>query len=113
MRELRRWHLAYLLTENADKYSKYIAELQQAQISAENSNGKGIVSASCDNLTTGFDWEYFSRLHLGATAWYILAEEGYNPYWPQDSNSNVDIDDDASDDIEGGRVRRYRSGGVR
>lgn len=99
--------LAYLLTDNNDEYGKYISELQQAQISAENANGKGIVSASRDNLTTGFDWEYFSRLHLGATAWYIFAEEGYNPYWPQGYTSNYDTDDignnsDNSGDGSGG-----------
>ena len=30
-------------------------------------------------MTTGFEWEYFSRVHIGATAWYIFAERNYNP----------------------------------
>jgi hypothetical protein len=31
------------------------------------------VAASHDGVTTGFDWLYFDRLHVGATAWYLLA----------------------------------------
>ena len=56
-------------------------ELERAQKEAPNSNGYGLVAASHDNVTTGFDWKYHARLHVGATAWFVFAELGYNPYW--------------------------------
>lgn len=47
----------------------------------------GLYASSKDGLTTGFDllsggpWYYFRRLHVGATAWLVLAQSGVNPYW--------------------------------
>jgi len=73
--------VAYLINEEPNKAAFYLSELRKAQESAANNNGKGIVSASHDSVTTGFDWEYFNRLHIGATAWYIFAEMKYNPFW--------------------------------
>jgi hypothetical protein len=74
--------LAYYMNGHLNKYNSYISELRRAQSSAPNANGKGIVSASRDGLTTGFDWKYFSRLHIGTTAWYLLAEQMINPFIP-------------------------------
>ena len=58
-----------------------VSEIIKAQKIGPNANGKGIIAASYDGLSTGFDWEYFARLHVGATAWYLFAERRYNPYW--------------------------------
>ena len=53
----------------------------------------GAIRASNKNgLTTGFDlppapdgtvqpWLYFDRAHVGASAWFILAVSGVNPFW--------------------------------
>jgi hypothetical protein len=73
--------VAYQINDEFNKSSFYTRELQRAQTSATNANNYGIVAACHDGVTTGFDWEYFSRLHVGATAWYIFAEMHYNPYW--------------------------------
>ncbi len=73
--------LAYQITGNTNQSNTFLSELERAQTNAPNNNGKGIVAASYDGLTTGFDWLYFNRLHIGATAWFIFAERGYNPYW--------------------------------
>ncbi|OAD18901.1 hypothetical protein THIOM_005489 [Candidatus Thiomargarita nelsonii] len=66
----------------------YLSELRKAQVSASNNNGKCIIAASHDGVSTGFDWEYFSRLHVGATAWFLFAEMGYNPYWNSFNSDN-------------------------
>ncbi len=48
-------------------------------------NGKstrkgGVWAASVDGLTTGLpDWLYYHRVHIGATAWMVLAEAAVNP----------------------------------
>jgi|GEM_PF-1117194 len=73
--------LAYQILGDKTKSSTFLSELEKSQNKAPNNNGKGIVAASYDGLTTGFDWLYYNRLHIGATAWFIFAERGYNSYW--------------------------------
>lgn len=73
--------VAYWVLGEAEKARFYLSELREAQANAPNANGKGIVAAPADGLTTGFGWGYYNRLHVGATAWYIFAELWYNPYW--------------------------------
>jgi hypothetical protein len=62
---------------NADLF---LQQLRNAQKNSKHSNGKGVVAACHDGLTTGLEWKYLNRLHVGATAWYIFAEMAYNPY---------------------------------
>ncbi len=59
----------------------YLDEIRKAQIQAHNNNGKGIVAACHESVSTGFGWSYPNRLHIGATAWFIFAEDCFNPYW--------------------------------
>ena len=73
--------LAYQMAGEGVKSYTTAAEIIKAQSSGPNTNGKGIIAASHDGVSTGFDWEYFSRLHVGATAWYLFVETHYNPYW--------------------------------
>jgi hypothetical protein len=49
-------------------------------------DGLGMVAASHNGLTTGFSTEYGPiyyncRLHVGATAWDVFAQLGFNPYY--------------------------------
>lgn len=56
--------------------------LRGAQVSAPRANGRGMVAACRDGVTTGIEgFLLFNRLHVGATAWYVLAELRHNPYW--------------------------------
>ncbi len=74
--------VSYRVLEDTSQAEYYRSELREVQDTAPNGNGKGIVAAPADGLTTGFeDWFYYNRLHVGATAWFIFAELGYNPYW--------------------------------
>jgi hypothetical protein len=72
--------LAYLAAGQKDKADGFLKELERAQASARNHNGKGMVAASRDHVSTGLGGYYFSRLHVGATAWYIFADLGCNPF---------------------------------
>lgn len=72
--------VAYRCLSNFAMADKCIAELRKAQLTAQNTDGKGIVAACKDGLSTGLDWEYDARLYVGATCWYIFAELGYNPF---------------------------------
>jgi parallel beta-helix repeat protein len=73
--------VAFQIKDETDKSDTYLTELCKAQILATENNGKGIVAADRNNVSTGFDWEYFNRLHIGSTAWYILGKRQFNPYW--------------------------------
>jgi hypothetical protein len=73
--------VAYRVLEDVDQAEYYRGELREVQDTATNGDGKGIVAAPADGLTTGFAWLYPNRLHVGATAWFVFAELGYNPYW--------------------------------
>jgi hypothetical protein len=85
--------LAYNKARQASKAAELIAQLRQAQNLARNANGKGIVAASKDGVTTGFfrgsnePQLLFNRLHTSATAWYVFAESGVNPFYLFDSRT--------------------------
>ena len=66
---------------NTDKAKYFLKQLRSAQDHANHNNGKGIVAACHDSVSTGLEWLYHNRLHIGATAWYIFAEQGFNPFW--------------------------------
>ncbi len=72
--------LAYLWARRTGAAETLLKELRRAQREALNTDGKGIVAASRDDLTTGLSWSYHARPHVGATAWYIMAQMGYNPF---------------------------------
>lgn len=77
---------AYKFMNKIVKADTFLSELRRWQNSAPHSNGKGIVATHPDSSYTGMDrfwgrWYYFARLDIGATVWYIFAENGYNPFW--------------------------------
>jgi hypothetical protein len=72
--------LAYRVAGENDKAVLYSEELKKAQSTARNHNGKGMPAASRDHVSTGLGTDYFNRLHIGATAWYIFADLGINPF---------------------------------
>lgn len=73
-----------------------LASVELAQRQAPNGDGKGIVAASSDGLETGFDDRYYASLHTGATAWYLLAITGLNPFVLADGASDVGATPEAS-----------------
>lgn len=81
--------VAYALAGRADSAEAVRAELRRAQQSPGFGDGEGLMASSHDGLTTGFDtaggdpFKYFRRLHVGATAWNVLAQLGFNPYYLQ------------------------------
>ncbi len=62
------------------KAAALLSTLQLAQTSAPNTDGNGIVAASSDGLVTGEGDTYYASLHTGATAWYLIAALGGNPF---------------------------------
>jgi len=67
---------AYRVVGQAQK-----ADVARKHVEAAQYKNGAIPAASKDGLTTGFDWLYYHRAHVGATAWYLLAAMKVNPYW--------------------------------
>jgi hypothetical protein len=85
---------AYKKLGQSVKAENFINQLRNAQASAPNSNGRGIVEVSHDGVTTGFSDPtskqpvlLYQRLHIGTTAWTALAEMGVNPFYSGGCNS--------------------------
>ncbi len=79
-----------LLARNGQSES-ILKELRLAQVDTGSARG-ALPAASVCGLTTGFDkvwrstgetkpWLYPNNPHIGATAWYVLAELRKNPYY--------------------------------
>lgn len=81
--------VAYQYTNQPEKSKALVSML----LAAQDASG-GIPAANRDGLTTGFSlpngepWLYFKRLHVGATAWTVLAQKGVNPFWLGSKNSS-------------------------
>ena len=73
--------IALQIKGEAAKADDIVGVLRNVQTSASNNNGAGIVAACPDGAETGYSWNYPNALHIGATAWYLFAERGYNPFW--------------------------------
>lgn len=59
---------------------QYLNTLTLAQTTAPNNDGHGIVAASRDSPVNGQGARLYASLHTGATAWYVLAGLGHNPF---------------------------------
>jgi hypothetical protein len=81
--------IAYQAANEKKKAMHYCRQLTKSQ--TELSDTGGIMAAGHDNVSTGFEWVYHQRLHVGATAWYILANHHYNPYWGKQIVSRDDL----------------------
>ncbi|MFD7057389.1 Tat pathway signal sequence domain protein [Streptomyces mirabilis] len=78
-------HTALALRARATKgdalrAKRLLWNIEQAQITTPAGDGRGIPAASSDGLDTGFGDTYYASLHTGATAWYLLAALGHNPF---------------------------------
>jgi len=73
--------LAYLLAGNQSKWQSILNNVYSVQGST---GGVPATDGPCLNtgftLDDGSPWEYFPRIHVGATGWLSLAENSINPY---------------------------------
>jgi hypothetical protein len=67
---------AFYFINEPDKADALISFIKSTQ----DASG-GIYATSSGLLATGFDWTYFHKKHVGATAWYILSKNKKNPFW--------------------------------
>lgn len=58
---------------------QYVSDIEDAQANGPNGDGLGIIAASKTISDCDGD-KYYASLHVGATAWYILAAGAANPF---------------------------------
>lgn len=74
--------VAYAFAETESEVNQLRGTLQTAQqIPLPFGDGLGMPAASHDGVTSGFSFKLFLRPHVGATAWNIFAQLGFNPYY--------------------------------
>ena len=74
--------VAYASVGNSFQIKQLRATLWAAQqIPPPYGDGMGTPAASHDGVTSGFSFNLFRRPHLGATAWNIFAQTGFNPFY--------------------------------
>lgn len=62
------------------KALQYLADIRAAQQSGPNTDGQGIIAASKNRLSDCDGDFYYSSLHTGATAWFVLAARQVDPF---------------------------------
>jgi len=65
---------------DASSAQAYLADIEHAQSSGLNNDGKGIIAASKNGLKDCEGDRYFASLHTGASAWYLLALRSADPF---------------------------------
>lgn len=73
--------VAYVLAGRKADAETLRAVLRRAQATPPFGDGKGIAAAAHDGLSSGFDFLFFRRLHVGATAWNVFAQLRFNPFY--------------------------------
>jgi len=65
---------------DSEQARKYRDDVEYAQTNGPNNDSLGIIAASINGLRDCDGDEYFASLHVGATAWYIMAVGEINPF---------------------------------
>jgi hypothetical protein len=65
---------------DATNAATLVDDLENAQSYGPNNDGEGIISSSINGLEADGSPQYYSALHVGATAWYCLVAEWGNPF---------------------------------
>ena len=60
--------------------ARYLADIYYAQTYGPGADRRGIIAASRNGLTDCGGGTYYTSLHTGTTAWYILAANKINPF---------------------------------
>jgi hypothetical protein len=58
----------------------YMSDIAYAQSNGPNTDGLGIIAASKNGLSDCDGGKYYASLHVGATAWYVMAAGQTNPF---------------------------------
>lgn len=63
-----------------EQAQRFLADIAYAQSNGPNNDGLGIIAASKNGLRDCDGDKYFASLHVGATAWYVMATAAIDPF---------------------------------
>jgi len=81
--------IAYEAIGDSDSADAIDDELRAVQVEGTNANGKGLIVASKDAVTSGWGYPYYASVHIGTTAWFAMLQQGVNPLWGTDLDTDV------------------------
>jgi hypothetical protein len=81
--------LAYQFLGERGRSRELLGMIRQASSTGTERALGGIPGACHDGISTGFEWKYYASPHIGATAWHLMAEQEYNPYWGISTSESV------------------------
>lgn len=100
---------AYYRAGNRTRTTELLSLLPKLQqMPPPHGDGKGIVAASHDFLTSGFDFHWFRRMHVAATGWAYMALQRYNPF---EAHSMLSIPTVRGDGLPSPSTFRFRLDG--
>jgi hypothetical protein len=74
--------LAWGAANEAERAEASLQNLRAVRVAVPGLTGEAIPAACGEDAVTGFGWAYPASVpHIGATAWYLMAELGHNPFW--------------------------------
>jgi hypothetical protein len=65
---------------DAAQAQAYLTDVAHAQAAGKHTDGRGVIAASKNGLSTCEGERYYASLHTGATAWYLLALQSADPF---------------------------------
>jgi hypothetical protein len=74
--------LAWQAAGDLDRANRLLQSLRSTRVLASETTSKAMPAACGTEAVTGYGWNYPADVpHIGATAWYLFAELGHNPFW--------------------------------
>jgi len=74
--------LAWQALDNQVRATRLLESLRRIRVPVPGLAGEAIPAACGADAVTGYGWNYPAGVpHIGATAWYLFAELGHNPFW--------------------------------
>jgi hypothetical protein len=74
--------LAWQAAGEPGRAEESLQSLRRVRVAVPELAGEAVPAACGVDAVTGYGWDYPAGVpHIGATAWYLYAELGHNPFW--------------------------------
>jgi hypothetical protein len=92
--------LAWQAAGEADRAEELLQSLRAVRLPVPGMAGEAIPAACGTDAVTDYGWAYPAGVpHIGATAWYLLAELGHNPFWGISTTEPIPFADVFDDEV--------------
>lgn len=82
--------LVWRVAGESDRAEALLWSLRSVRLPNAETGGEAVPAATGVDAATGYGWSYPAQVHhLGATAWYLFAELGHNPFWGRSTTDPI------------------------